>query len=136
LYGLVYGFAATKALERSPDALSEKLAQLAADFARADDPREAQRIAVTFHAAVVDAAASPRIDVVVRALSALVPGDFYELVPDAVTLQRSGFDAVARACKRGDSEAASAAYAAMMQAVAGEVVRLFDRRGLFSRAPA
>jgi DNA-binding GntR family transcriptional regulator len=89
LYGLVYGFAATKALERSPDALSEKLAQLAADFARADDPREAQRIAVTFHAAVVDAAASPRIDVVVRALSALVPGDFYELVPDAVTLQRS-----------------------------------------------
>ena len=89
-----------------------------------------------FHAAVVDAAASPRIDVVVRALSALVPGDFYELVPDAMELQRVGFDAIARACTQGDSAGASVAYSVMMEAVAGEVVRLFDRRGLFERAPA
>ena len=72
----------------------------------------------------------------VRALSALVPGDFYELVPNAMKLQRSGFTAVARACRRGDGERAAGEYAAMMQVVAGEVVRLFRRRGLFERAGA
>ena len=38
LYGLVYGFAATKALERSPGALGDKLAPLAVDFAHAGEP--------------------------------------------------------------------------------------------------
>jgi DNA-binding GntR family transcriptional regulator len=134
LYGMVYGFAATKALERSEGALGEKLGQLADDFANASDPAEAQLVALSFHAAVIDAASSPRIDVVVRALSALVPGDFYELVPNAMHLQRPGFSAVARACRRGDGDRAAGEYAKMMRVVAGEVVRLFRRRGLFERA--
>ena len=101
LYGLVYGFAAKKALERSDGILGEKLGQLAADYAGAADPAEAQRIALAFHAAVIDAAGSPRIDVLVRALSALVPGDFYELVPNAMSLQRPGFSSVARRVSAG-----------------------------------
>jgi DNA-binding GntR family transcriptional regulator len=133
LYGLVYGFAAKKALERSDGVLGEKLGQLASDYANTDEPAEAQRIALSFHAAVLDAACSPRIDVVVRALSALVPGDFYELVPNALQLQRPGFTAVADACAHGDGDRAAHEYATMMRAVAGEVVRLFGRRGLFER---
>jgi DNA-binding GntR family transcriptional regulator len=131
LYGLVYGFAAKKALERSDGVLGEKLGQLAADYAGAVDPAEAQRIALAFHAAVIDAAGSPRINVLVRALSALVPGDFYELVPNAMSLQRPGFSSVARACRRADGERAANEYAKMMRIVGGEVVRLFRRRGLF-----
>ena len=80
---------------------------------------------------MIEAAASPRIEVVLRALSALVPGDFYELVPDAMSLQSSGFRAIADACSRADGDAAAREYAEMMQGVAGEVVRLFRRRGLF-----
>lgn len=136
LYGLVYGFAAKKALERSEAVLGEKLVQLADDYERTADPAEAQRIALSFHAAVIDAACSPRISVVVRALSALVPGDFYELVPNAMALQRPGFSAVARACRRPDGERAADEYAKMMRVVAGEVVRLFRRRGLFERSGA
>jgi len=130
LYGLVFGFAAQKALERSEGVLGEKLGQLAADYADVVDPAEAQRIALAFHAAVIDAACSPRIHVLVRALSALVPGDFYELVPNAMGLQRAGFSAVARACRRGDGRRAADEYAKMMRVVGEEVVRLFRRRGL------
>ena len=118
-------------MPRSEGALGEKLTQLAEDYARTTDPAEAQRIALAFHAALTEAAGSPRIEVVLRALSALVPGDFYELVPDAMSLQRSGFGAIARACRDGDGERAAAEYATMMLGVASEVVRLFRRRGLF-----
>jgi DNA-binding GntR family transcriptional regulator len=134
LYGLVYGFAAKKALERSNGVLGEKLAQLATDYSRATGPAEAQQIALAFHSAVIEAAASPRIDVVLRALSALVPGDFYALVPRAMELQRGGFRAVAAACQRCDRDGAADEYAKMMLEVAGEVVRLFRRRGLFESA--
>ena len=135
LYGLVYGFAAKKALERANGVLGEKLAQLAADYSRSVDPAEAQEIALAFHGAVIEAASSPRVDVVLRALSALVPGDFYALVPDALALQREGFTGIADACRRGDGNRAASEYATMMLRVASEVVDLFRRRGLFDAAP-
>lgn len=134
LYGLVYGFAAKKALERSNGVLGEKLAQLAADYSRAADPAEAQHIALAFHSAVIESASSPRVDVVLRALSAMVPGDFYVLVPNAIELQREGFDGIAAACRAGDGDRAAEQYAHMMLSVATEVVSLFRRRGLFDAA--
>jgi DNA-binding GntR family transcriptional regulator len=134
LYGLIYGFAAKKALARSGDVVGEKLRQLAQDFAKAEETREAQRIALAFHATVVKAACSPRIDVAVRALSALVPGDFYELVPNAMSRQRTGFSAIARAYRRNDGQRAADEYTKMMRGVGAEVVGLFRRRGLFERS--
>jgi DNA-binding GntR family transcriptional regulator len=131
LFGLVYGFAAEKALARSDTLLGEKLAQLARDFSRASGPEEANRIAIAFHATVVDAAGSSRINVMLRAMSSLVPGNFHQLVPTAVTLQRPGFKAIARAMKRSDGEGAAIEYSKMMRRVATEVVALFRARGLF-----
>lgn len=136
LYGLVYGYAAKKAIERSDGVLGDKLVQLAEDFARAVEPAEAQHIALAFHAAVADSASSPRINVVVRALSALVPGDFYELVPNAMALQCPGFAAIANAIRHDHADRAAGEYATMMRGVAGEVVRLFRRRGLFECSDA
>jgi DNA-binding GntR family transcriptional regulator len=134
LYGLVYGFAAKKALERSDGVLGEKLVQLATDYSRAVDPTEAQEIALAFHGAVIEAASSPRVAVVLRALSALVPGEFYALVPEALALQREGFAGIADACRHGDGDRAAIEYAQMMRRVASEVVNLFRRRGLFDTA--
>jgi DNA-binding GntR family transcriptional regulator len=134
LYGLVYGFAAKKALERSDGVLGEKLSQLAADYSRTVDPAEAQEIALAFHGAVIEAASSPRVDVVLRALSALVPGEFYALVPEALELQREGFEGIADACRQRDGNRAAVEYAKMMLRVASEVVNLFRRRGLFDAA--
>jgi DNA-binding GntR family transcriptional regulator len=131
LYGLVYGFAARKALERSGSLLGEKLMQLAHDFSRARTPEEANQLAIGFHGAVVDGAASPRINVTLRAMSPLLPGTFYALVPKATKLQGPGFNAIARAFKREDGERAAEEYTKMMLRVAGEVVVLFRDRGLF-----
>jgi DNA-binding GntR family transcriptional regulator len=131
LFGLIYGFAARKALERSDGVLGDKLVQLAKDFANAPTSDDANRLAIAFHAAVVDAAGSPRINVVLRAMSALVPGNFYTVVPKTADLQRPGFRAIARAVKRGDGELAADEYTKMMRRVAREVVVLFRERGLF-----
>jgi DNA-binding GntR family transcriptional regulator len=131
LFGLVYGFAAQAALARSDSALGEKLVQIAEDFSKARSGREANGLAIAFHGAIVEAAASPRINVVLRAMSALVPGDFYKLVPKAKELQKPKFNAIARAVKRGDGPRAADEYAKMMRRVAGEVVLLFRERELF-----
>ena len=131
LYGLIYGFAAKKAVERSESALGEKLTQLAADFSVATEAREAQNIAIGFHWAVLEAARSPRIDVVLRGLSAMVPGRFYERVPEAMLRQRTGFSEIADAFARDDGDRAAVAYMSMMRDVGTEVVRLFCNRGLF-----
>ena len=131
LYGIIYGFAAKRALERSDSALGDKLTQLAADFAAANEPRGAQAIAIEFHSAVLDAAASPRIQVVLRGLSAMVPGRFYLRVPEAMTRQRAGFAEIADAVARDDADRATIAYTSMLRDVGTEVVRLFRKRGLF-----
>ena len=131
LFGLIYGFAAQKSLERSETAFGEKLAGLARDFASAPSAEAANDRSIAFHAAVVDAAASPRINVILRCMSGLVPGNFYAVVPRAAELQRPGFTAIARAAKRQDGERAAAEYSRMMRRVAGEVVVLFRERGLF-----
>ena len=131
LYGLVYGFAAAKAIDRDNGVLGEKLAQLADDFTNAAGPAEAHRVALAFHSAVLEAASSPRVDVVLRSLSALVPGDFFELVPGAMQAQRPGFIAIARAVKCRDGERAAAEYAQMMRGATHEVEELFRARGLF-----
>jgi DNA-binding GntR family transcriptional regulator len=131
LFGLVYGFASRRALERKEAGLGDKLLQFARDFGATDSERDANRIAIAFHAAIVDAASSSRINVLLRSMSALVPGNFYTLVPRARELQRPRFTAIARAVKRDDADGAAAGYTKMMQRVGSEVVVLFRDRDLF-----
>jgi DNA-binding GntR family transcriptional regulator len=131
LFGLVHGFAARRALERNEAGLGDRLLGLARDFGASDRDEDANRIAIAFHAAIVAAASSSRIDVLLRSMSALVPGNFYRLVPSARALQRPGFTTIARAMKRDDAEGAAAGYTKMMQRVGTEVVVLFRTRDLF-----
>ncbi len=133
LYGLIYGFAAQRALARAGDELPEVLADLQRRFADATDPAEQQQLSISFHAAIVRAAASPRIIVVLRAMSALVPGDFFEMVPDSVDVEKRGLAAIVRAMKKNDGERASAEYAKMMRQVGNKVIVLFDERSLFDQ---
>ncbi|HEV2993175.1 MAG TPA: GntR family transcriptional regulator [Acidimicrobiia bacterium] len=136
LFGLVYGFAATRALDRGADGLGDRLAELARQFAATDDTRALGRQAVAFHAAIVDAAASPRIRVVLQAMPGLVPGDFFALVPDAVAVERRGLAAIARAVQRHDGAQAAEGYHRMLRRLGEQVVRLFEARGLFARVDA
>ena len=52
LYGLVYGFAAKRALARKAPGLEDELAKLGDAFNETDDPEELESLAIEFHAAI------------------------------------------------------------------------------------
>ncbi len=131
LYGLIYGFAAQRALVRAGDELPKALADIQKSFANATNPDDQQQLSIAFHGSIVRAAASPRINVALRAMSTLVPGDFFEMVPSAVDVEKRGLAAIVRAMEKKDGERASAEYAKMMRQVGNKVTLLFAERSLF-----
>lgn len=135
LYGLVYGFAVRRALERTGPSIVDELAPLVRRM-RGDDPAAAGQAILEFHRTVVNAARSSRIRVVLRAMSSLVPGDFFAEVPEAVGIERRGLGAVLRHLRAGDPDGAADAYARTMAQVGEAVVRLFEARGLFAAGDA
>jgi DNA-binding GntR family transcriptional regulator len=130
LYGLVYGLAAERAVKRGSPGLDEELGKLVYALRRTDDVREFWRLVLAFHNAVITAAKSPRIAMVLRALTGLVPGNFFELVPAAMEVQRRGLAAVARAVKRDDADGAADEYRRLMRRQADNVITLFRQRGV------
>jgi hypothetical protein len=69
-------------------------------------------------------------------MSALVPGNFFEEVPEAVDVESRGLAAISRAMKQGDGEKASAEYVKMMRNVGNKVTQLFRERSLFETMEA
>ena len=134
LFGLVYGFAARRAIDRSGPDLVERLTELKAASDATDDPVEFGALASAFQAAVVDAAQSPKVKVVLRAMSALVPGEFFALVPEAMSVWRKGFSGVLRGFRRGDADAVADEFQRTMRRLGEKVVSVFRERGLFEPA--
>jgi DNA-binding GntR family transcriptional regulator len=131
LYGLAFGLAARRAIERDPDALVAELEILADAAAHEEDAAEFGRLAVAFHNAVVTTAASPRIRVVLRAISTLIPGNFFALVPNSIPIERKGLDALLTTIRRRDADATCAEYLKMLRLQADQVVLLLEERQLF-----
>jgi DNA-binding GntR family transcriptional regulator len=136
LYGLVYGFAARRAFGRSDPQLIERLTTIKDRITASDDPVEIGQLSIDFHASVVDAAHSPRIKVVLRAMPALIPGAFFSEVPDAIDTQRRGTSAILRAASRGDVTRAADEYLRVMRRIGDKVVQVFRDRGLFDSSDA
>jgi DNA-binding GntR family transcriptional regulator len=134
LFGLVYGLAARRAVERSGEELLDKLQGLTRELDHATDAARFGRLASAFHAAVVEAAASPRIKVVLRSMSAFVPGEFFELVPGAMAAERRGLGSLVRAVRRGDADGAAGEYLRTMRRIGEKVVSVFRERGLLEPA--
>jgi DNA-binding GntR family transcriptional regulator len=131
LYGLTFGLAARRAIERNPNALVAELETLAAAAAQEDDAAEFGRLAVAFHEAIVDAGASPRIRVVLRAISTLIPGNFFAIVPNSIAIEREGLNDLLTTIRRGDADATCGEYAKLMRLQADQVVLLLEERKLF-----
>jgi DNA-binding GntR family transcriptional regulator len=131
LFGLVYAFAVRRAIGRGEPGLIDRLRRLSSALGDADDPEELTQLTIAFHGAVVDTASSPRVRVLLRAMSGLVPGNFFALVPGAIDIERKGLTAVTRAVAAGDADKAGTAYERMMQRQGELVVELFADRGLF-----
>src|SRR3982750_322651 len=59
LFGLVYGLAARRALARSDGSLVQRLATIEKELRATDDPSEIERLTISFHNSIVEAARSP-----------------------------------------------------------------------------
>ena len=134
LFGLIYGLAARRATQRRDPEVAERLAELSRQIDTTDDLLRLGDLALAFHATVVEAARSPRITVVLRAMSALVPGPFFVLVPRAVEPERKGVRAIVRAVRQGNGDRADREYAKMLNQQAELVVNLFHERQALSQA--
>jgi DNA-binding GntR family transcriptional regulator len=134
LFGLIYGLAARRAVLRGDPEFVERLVAISRDIAARDDPIELEKLAIAFHSTIVDAARSPRIPTVLRAMSALVPGPFFVLVPHAIEVEKKGLAAIVRAVKKGDGDRAAREYSKMLGQQAELVVALFRERNLVSRS--
>ena len=134
LYGHVYSFAAARAAERSTPEMLDRLADLQRQILASTDPQSAWRLNSAFHATIVDMARSPRLHAVLRALAGIVPGNFFELVPGSVEVEKQGTAAILRRLKRGDADRAAAEYVKMMRRQGDLVVALFASRGMLPRS--
>jgi DNA-binding GntR family transcriptional regulator len=133
LLGVVYGFAVRQATLHRDDASDEALVAIEEQLRRATTAGALYPLAVSFHAAIVAAARSPRIRALLRAMPPLVPGDFFEMVGDALDRQREALLAIGAAIRAGDRDAASQRYVDMTGRNTQLVVDVFRTRGLFEK---
>jgi DNA-binding GntR family transcriptional regulator len=133
IFGLICGFAVQRALLRvdDPKELADRLDDIVAGLGEKDDPVSAMRVALSFHKSIVEAARSPRIDTIFRAMSAFIPGNFFAEVPGSILVERKALVAIVRAVRRKDGAAASKGYEAMMRKHSDLVVQMLGARGLF-----
>jgi DNA-binding GntR family transcriptional regulator len=131
LYGTICGFAASRALTRGAPDLAGRLRKISDAVGRTDDGLEISSMSVEYHRTVLDEAGNPRLGLLIKSLSVMVPGAFFAQVPRAIPLQKRGLAAISRAVRSGDGEAAKARYLDVMEQVGEKVVDLFDARGLF-----
>jgi DNA-binding GntR family transcriptional regulator len=130
LFGHIYSLAAARAAKRRTAENLALLVKLEKDLQAADDAQKAWRANMAFQRALVEIARSPRVLALLGVLSDIVPGNFFQLVPGALALEKRGTARVVRSIRRGDADRSASEYAAIMQQQGELVVRLFDARGL------
>jgi DNA-binding GntR family transcriptional regulator len=134
LYGLIYGFAARRATERCTPELVAGLAAACAALDGETDPAVVGRLNRDFDRLILESASSPRLRAVLRAMVGIVPGNFFELVPGSIEVERAGTRAVLAAVRDRDADRAAEEYAVMLRRQGDLVVELFTSRDLFSAA--
>lgn len=128
LYGLYFGFAARRAIQRmSPDA-SEQLPALASAVGGAHTAEAMERANARYVQALLATAASNRLAVVLRSMTQLVPGHYFATVPGSVKIQRAGIPTLQRAISALDSSAADAAALDLQLQQGTAVAKVVRRR--------
>nr|WP_261567332.1 GntR family transcriptional regulator [Frankia gtarii] len=131
LYGRFYSFTVIRAAERGAPEQLDRLIELQRQIMAAAGPLTTWRLNCAFHGTVVDMARSQRLRPLLGALSGVVPGNFFELVPGSMDLEKKGSAAIVRALRRGDGDRAAQAYVTMMRGHGERVIALFRERGMF-----
>jgi DNA-binding GntR family transcriptional regulator len=130
---LLFGFAIHLAVERSGDEFVERVTALGSDLAETTDRRKAAEHIANFYEIILDCARSSRLQFSVRSMSisSLIPGDYYEIVPAAIGINRKTIAAVVRALRRHDTDRAVREVRKALRENCAEVMQLYRERGLF-----
>ena len=133
MLGEVYAFAAVMAMRRTTD-LDDLVAELRSigDGIDANGTPEATgRSLRRFHIRLIRAAESSRIEVLLRAIPSLIPGDIFSLLPGVIDIERAAIAKVVDGVATRDEQVVRDEYRNMMHAVGQEVAVLFQQRELF-----
>jgi DNA-binding GntR family transcriptional regulator len=135
LLGRVYGFAAQRAAERASDEGIAALATVHRMLQAATDPHEFSQLNLDFLRRLVLLARSRRINATVRLMAvAIIPGDFFAEVPDAMRIHKRRLRVVMRALKAKDGETAEREFVALMRQEADLVLASLMGRGVIGDA--
>lgn len=116
LIGLLYGLVARRVTERADDAGLDALGKIQRAASAAKSAEEFSEYNSQYLRQLFALARSPRLKSMSRLMSNMVPGDFFEAVPSAWPLQKRGLNAVTKAIRARDGDAAAAKFSEIMHA--------------------
>jgi DNA-binding GntR family transcriptional regulator len=132
LAGVLYEFGIRRAMERAPEQFIDRVVALESDLAQTTDRARIVELIYNFYATIENCARSPRLEVVLRAISSLTPGDFFEAVPVAIDLERKSIATVVSALRGNDTDRAAAELRGVLRQAGKALIQLFGERGLFA----
>lgn len=136
LLGRVYGYGARRAAERASAQDIAELARLNRDLQATADPEEYRELSVEFLRRVVVLARSRRVSATVRLMAvSIVPGNFFDQIPEAIGVHKRHFRVLMRALKAGDGETAEQELIALLGEESDLVVALLTERGVIGDSP-
>jgi len=132
LLGLVYGLAARRAVERATDDGLARLADAQERLAAADSPETLHDTNDVFLRTLLSLAHAPRLGSVMRNMSTVVPGNFFQLVPGSGPVQQAGTKKIVGAITGQDPDAAADACVRLLRDQGDLVIKLLASRGMFA----
>ena len=132
LLGLVYGLAARRAVDRATPEARARLRTAQDALAAATTAQELHDTNDVFLRTLLSMAQSPRLGSVMRNMSTVVPGNFFELVPGSAAVQQRGTRAIVDALDDGDADRAADACVTLLTDQGDLVIKLLASRGMFA----
>ena len=137
LLGRVYGYGAHRTAERASAEEINELAGIHRDLQAATDPHDFTRLNMEFLRRLVALARSRRVSATIRLMAvAIVPGDFFAEVPEAIKVHKRHLRVIVKALTAGDGEAAEREMISLLRNEADLVVQLLTSRGVIGNKDA
>ena len=132
ILGALYGLAAARAAVRGTAEEHETLRALHAQLKR---DRDAEHFDATNHALmqhILGMARAPRLVTALRAVTAIVPGNFFAEVPGTQATQRAGIARVLRAISERDAATSRLEMESLLERQGSAVVKVLGERGVIA----